>query len=88
LEVYKFTGVKNIPMSSIIAVNMPRPKQRKIDCAVEEIRRNGGVITPIYAGVYGDKYRLKEGYIWYLAARQCGLTSIPATLEWECIKKK
>ncbi len=88
LEVLKFTGVKYIPLSSMMAINMPKPKQSKIDSAAEEIRRNRGVTTPIYLGVYGDKYLIKEGYIWYLAACQCGLFCIPATLELENVRKK
>lgn len=88
LKANKFNGVKCIQLSSIVVHDMPSPRQCKIDCAVEEIRRDGGLTTPIYIGLYGDKYLLKEGYIRYLAARQCGLTSIPATLEWKCVKKK
>lgn len=76
----EFTGVKNIPISSIVVGNVSTPRQYKIDRAVEIIRRDGGVPAPIYVGLFGDKYRLKEGLIWYLAARQCGLSSIPATL--------
>ena len=75
-------------LSSIIIGNVSTPRQCKIDCAVEMIRRDGGVTTPIYVELYGDKYLLKEGHIRYLAACQCGLSSIPATFEWKCVKKK
>lgn len=83
----EFTGVKNIPISSIIVGNMTTPRQCKIDRAVEIIRRDGGVSTPIYVGLIGDKYRLKEGLIWYHSARQCGLSSILATMEWKYVRK-
>lgn len=84
----KFTGVKSIPISSIIVRNMSTPKQCKVDSAVEIIQRDGGIPTPLYVGVHGDKYLLKDGYVWYLAARQCGLSNIPATTQWKCARKK
>lgn len=83
-----FTGVKNIPLSSIIINNQSKPSQYKIDRAAEMIRRDGNVPTPVYVGLYKDKYILKDGYIWYLAAHQCGLDSIPATLEYRRTRKK
>lgn len=88
LEEREFTGVKNIPLNRIIVRNMSPPKQGKIDRAVESIQRNGGVTKPIYVERSKDKYLLKDGYIRYLAALQCGLSSIPATLEWERAEKK
>lgn len=80
LKENEFTGVKNIPISSIIVGNMTIPRQSKINRAAEIIRRDGKIPAPIYVGLCGDKYRVKEGLIWYLAARQCGLLSVPATL--------
>lgn len=81
MKVHKFQGVKNIPLSSITVHNMSLPRQSKIDYAVEEIQRAGGVVTPIYVGLCSDKYLIKEGDVWYYAALQCDLSSIPATLE-------
>ena len=87
-EEAEFTGVKNIPLNKIIIRNMNPPRQSKLDRAVELIQQNGGVIDPIYVELRNDKYLLKDGYIRYLAALQCGLSSIPATLEWESDQKK
>lgn len=88
LEVTKFAGVKNIPMSSISFGNGTIPKQSTVDRAAAAIRRDGGVTIPIYIGICGDKYLLKEGHVRYLAARQCKLYSIPATFERELSKGK
>ena len=88
LKVNKFKGIKSIPLSSIIVHDMSLPRQCKIDCAVESIQRDGGVTAPIYIGLCGDKYLLKEGLVWYLAARQCGLSYILATMERKRARKK
>ena len=88
LEEREFTGVKKIPINRIIVRNMAPPRQSKLDRAVESIQRNGGVTNPIYVERSKDKYLLKDGYIRYLAAIQCGLSSIPATLEWKRTEKK
>lgn len=88
LEENAFTGVKNIPISKIILRNNTLPRQSKIDRAVETIQRNGGIIKPVYVELVKDKYLLKDGYIRYYAALQCGLTEIPATFEYEREGKK
>lgn len=88
LEVTKFEGIKSIPMSSISYGNSTIPKQEKVDQAAEAIRREGGVTMPIYVGICEDKYLLKEGHVRYLAARQCGLYSIPATFDVKLARKK
>lgn len=88
LEVKKFVGIKKIPISSIVLSDPSLPKQCKIDLAAEAIRRDGGVVTPIYVGIRGDKYVLKGGHIRFLAACKCGLYSIPATFERELSREK
>lgn len=87
-EEIEFKGVKNIPIDKIVIRKMSPPQRSKLDHAVKSIQENGRVIKPIYVEVYNKKYLLKDGYVRYLAARQCGLTSIPATLECECVEKK
>ena len=77
-----------IPLNNISYGNITTPKQGKIDNAIKEIRRDGGVVTPIYVGLCGDKYRIKEGHVRYLAACQCGLYSIPATFDVKLARKK
>lgn len=88
LKISKFKGVKSIPLSSIIVHDVSSPRQCKIDCAVKTIERDGCIAALIYVELCGEKYLLKEGLVWYLAARQCGLASIPATLERKRMKKK
>ena len=88
LEIKKFTGVKDIPISSIDYGNATIPRQEKVDQEAKAIRRNGGVITPLYIGLGKDRYLLKGGHVRYLAARQCGLYSVPATFEIEHTREK
>lgn len=87
LKEKRFVGIKIIPLDSIYIDNMRKPSREKIDRAVEIIRRNGSVPTPIYVGLRKNRYILKDGYIWYLAARRSGLSSIPATLGIKCMEK-
>lgn len=77
----EFVGVKNISMSRIITPNYGQPRPEKLDRTIKEILRNGTISKPIYVELKKDKYLIKDGYIRYLAAKQCGLTEIPATLE-------
>ena len=88
VEDYEFIGVKDIPINKIVIRNMSKPRKSKIDCAVESLRRNGRVTKPIYVECcHPNKYLLKDGYSRYLAAIECGLSSIPATREWEYVKE-
>lgn len=88
LKENEFIGVKNISINRIVIQNMAPPKQSKLDSAIEAIQQSGKVTKPIYVELYKDKYLLKDGYIRYLAALHCGLSSIPATLEAETEEKK
>lgn len=88
LEENAFLGIKNISLKRIIARTKTPPKQSNIDREAESIQRDGRVRKPVYVEIYQDKYLLKSGYVQYFAALQCGLTSIPATMEWEIAKEK
>lgn len=83
LEKQWFSGVTELPVTSIKLPTISYPKQAKINCEIEYIQKTGTVHAPILVEASKDKFMLKRGIIQYFAAVQYGLTTIPATMEWE-----